>query len=116
MRRASAWSTGAEIPCAFSTFTPKWAILARTRGFACRSSSRRTLAFVHAFKPAAASTRLEHLVRIEEDRDRAFIHQLHRHHGLKHTCAGRDTERAELGHKLFVEHPSHLRRRCREKA
>src|ERR1700687_871135 len=94
MRRASPCKTGGKIPYAFGTLTPKCTILARTFGFASLFNSRRTLAQFQ--RPAVCSREgpLERFFRVEENRDRAFIDKLHRHHRLKDSRSHRDPKRA----------------------
>src|SRR5690242_2909075 len=97
MRFANPCSTGAEIPCALDTRTPKYSIFARTLGSARDFSSRNTDALVHTGLLSGATFHLESIVRIEEDGDRTFIDQLHGHHSLKNS--GRDCD-AQLAKRL----------------
>src|SRR5713101_10185691 len=107
-------NTGAEIPCAFGTRTPKYAIFARTFGSASPTSSRNTAVFVHCadFCP---SLPLERFVGVEEDRDRAFIDQLHGHHRLKNPGGDIHAKFAKRFAEFFVESFGLFRRRCRDK-
>src|SRR5437660_9838388 len=76
---ASACSAGAEMPSDLGTFTPKYAIFARTLGFASFFSSRRTAVLVHSGAFLCVPPRLECFAGIEEDCDWAFIHKLPDH-------------------------------------
>src|SRR5258708_179248 len=103
MRLASACKTGAEIPKAFGTRTRKQAIFSRTRGFARRLNSRSTRALVQRSPPGLRGEDLEGLVGIEEDRDGAFIDQLHGHHCLKNSGGYGNAKRAQRGVELLIE-------------
>src|SRR6266849_10174635 len=102
MCRANACSAGCEIPCAFGTLTPKYAIYARTRGSASFFNSRSTRARVQPSAARLGKTRLESFFGIEEDCDRAFIDQFHGHHGLKNSCRYADSQPAQRCIKLLI--------------
>src|SRR5207302_600239 len=116
IRFASACSTGAEIPCAWGTRTPKYSIFVRTRGSASDCNSRKTAAFVQSGRSSGAAPRLERVVRIEEDSDRAFIDQLRRHHGLKNSRGNGDAQFAQLLTEFLVKSFRQIRRRRSHKA
>src|SRR5579859_2358090 len=102
MRLARACKRGVEIPSAFRTRTPKYAIFSRTRGFASSFNSRSTCALVQRSLRRSLTEDLERLIRIEEDRDWAFIDELHGHHGLKDSGGYGNAEGAQRGVELFV--------------
>src|SRR5438477_1370905 len=110
-RVASVFSTGAEMPSDLGTFTPKYAIFARTLGFASLLSSRSTADFVHCAAFFCVRRRLKCFVGIEEDCDRAFIDQLHGHHRLENSSCHGDTEFAQRFAKFLVEGFGQFRRR-----
>src|SRR4029077_7066045 len=110
IRRASLCNTGTEIPYALGTFTPKYAIFARTLGFASIFNSRRTAAQLH-FPVRAGTLLLECLIRVEEDCDRPFIHQLHGHHPLENPRRYVDAERPQRRFEFFVQLLRLFRRR-----
>src|SRR6266436_5768092 len=95
MRRDSPCKTGCEIPYAFGTLTPKYAILARTLGLASLFNSRRTLVRLQRSALCLREELLKRLVRVEEDCERAFIDQLHRHHRLKNSSGYGNAKRAQ---------------------
>src|SRR5229473_7552921 len=113
MRPANLWSIGAEIPCAFGTSTPKYAIFARTFGSASALSSRKTAAFVQRTE-FCAPLRLECFIGIEEDCDRAFIDQLHGHHRLENSRGDIYAKFAKRFTESFVESFGLFRRRRRD--
>src|SRR5438445_943578 len=104
-------STGAEIPSDMGTFTPKYAIFARTFGFASLLSSRTTADFVHCAAFFCVRRCLKCFVGIEEDCDRAFIDQLHGHHRLENSGCHGDTELAQRFAEFLVERFGQFRRR-----
>src|ERR1700675_3243436 len=110
MRRARACKTGCEIPYAFATLTPKYAIFARTLGFASLCNSRRTLVRLQR-SAVCLRERLKRLVRVEEDCDRTFIDQLHRHHGLKKSRRHGNAKFAQDLVEFFIQRGRKLRRR-----
>src|SRR6266446_10548057 len=110
MRRAKACSTGAEIPCALGTFTPKYAIFARTLGSASLFISRRIAALVHFPSLGRTTLCLECFVGIEEDCDRPLIHQLHGHHRLKDSRRHVDSKSPQRRRKFFVQRLGFFRR------
>src|SRR5215470_529295 len=91
------------MPRALGTRTPKYSIFSRTRGSASDFNSRNTAAFVQCGLFSATTARLERVIRIEEDGDRAFINQLHGHHGLKDSSGDRDSQLANRFAKFFVK-------------
>src|SRR5215468_6109763 len=64
----------------------------------------------------SSGRRSEGVVRIEEDRDRAFIDQLHGHHGLKNSRGDTNTQLAEGLAKFIIARPRKLRRRRGDEA
>ena len=77
---------------------------ARTPGLASPSSSLKTSAHVQLrfLFPDKRSARLERFFGIEEDCDRAFIHQLHGHHGLKNSRRDAYAQFSQSCAKFFV--------------
>src|SRR5436190_12628618 len=116
IRLASACSTGAEMPSDLGTFTPKYAIFARTLGFASLLSSRSTADFVHCTAFFCVRGRLKCFVGIEEDCDRTFIHQLHGHHRLENSGCHGNAEFAKRFAEFVVQRFGLLRRRRGDEA
>src|ERR1700682_369604 len=108
-------NTGTEIPYAFGTCTPKYAIFARTFGSASPASSLNTAAFVQR-AGFCTLLRLKRFFGIEEDRDWAFIDQLHGHHRLENSCGDVHSQLAKRFAKFFVESSRLFRRRSRDEA
>src|SRR5260370_1302412 len=82
---------------------PKYSIFARTFGSASPLSSRKTAVFVHCGAFFRGPLGLKRFVGIEEDRDWAFIDQLHGHHGLKNSGGDVHVQFAKRFTKFFVE-------------
>src|SRR6266851_1958617 len=80
-------------------------------GFARSSNLWRTSAHVQLrpLLPGVGSYRLECFFGIEEDCDRPFIHQLHRHDRLKNSRRDVHTQISQRPAKLFVQRFRHLR-------
>src|SRR5438552_4549630 len=100
-----------KYPSDLGTFTPKYAIFARTFGFASFLSSRKMAALVHRATFLCVLGRLECLGGIEKDCDRAFIDQLHGHHRLENSGCHGDAEFAQRFAKFLVEGFGQFRRR-----
>src|SRR5262245_20860525 len=82
-----------------------------------RLTGRRTPPFARdGATPGLDTLWLEGLVGVEEDRDRAFIRQLHRHHSLKDAGGHGDTEFAQGFTEYFVKSLGQLRRGGRDEA
>src|SRR5580658_7787487 len=103
MWRAKACRTGAEIPYAFGTCTPKYASFALAFGSASSLSSRSTPALPSFSAALWRRAELERFLGVEEDCDRPFIYQLHRHHGLKNSGRDGDSHSLHRHRKLFVK-------------
>src|SRR5438132_10410762 len=104
------------MPSAFGTFTPKYGIFARTVGSARLLSSPRAAVLVHCGAFLGVPPRLKRFVGIEEDCDRAFIYQLHRHHRLENSGRHGHTEFLQRFAEFLVERFGVLRRRRSNKA
>src|SRR5215470_15484628 len=83
---------------------PNRAIPSTFRRWPKARSSFRAWAQVQARPPLLWRERgLKCTVRVEEDRDRAFIDQLHRHHGLKNSRCHTYAQFSECLAKFFIQ-------------
>ena len=60
--------------------------------------------------------RLERFVGVEEDRDRAFINELHGHHGLENAGRYGHAKFAQRRAEFIIQGFRQFRRRCRNEA
>src|SRR5438876_3799419 len=116
MFRASSSSFGLETPKTFFARIPNCAIPSMFRFSATPFSLSTARSIFQVSVPCPARARpLERLVRIEEDCNRPFIHQLHRHHRLKNSRRNSNVQFAQCFAKFFIERLRLFRRRCRNK-
>src|SRR5215510_7701295 len=98
MRRARRSSLGLDTPQTSFATIPKRAMPSTLRFSPRRRNSAITSVHVHV-----SAARSECFFGVEEDRDRAFIDQLHGHHSLKDSGRDGDANAAERFAEFFVK-------------